>query len=155
MSNIDKAELLKKVEEGLKGQRDVTYYGMLKATYPDRGEIVLAHLFAGRPYNFDNQFARVVQIRIGCGQFGSDMYFLRMPSGKLMTAENQSFRAIPKQHYNDVESHFETDLSYEDAGFREGYTVADGKYLKIGFIIDEQDTPGAPDESFAITIESK
>lgn len=52
---------------------------MVGRNNPNQGEVVLFFPLAGLDFYFDNQFGRVLQIRIGCGQFGSDMYFLRMP----------------------------------------------------------------------------
>jgi hypothetical protein len=42
------------------------------------------------------QDSLVVQIRTGCGQFKSDMYFLRLSDGRLITSENQSYKLIPE-----------------------------------------------------------
>ena len=149
-----KTLLLAAVEKELENHIDVKYYGMNKDVYPLQGEIVLAYPFDGMPYEFDSQFVRVVQIRLGCGQFGSDMYFLRSPAGNLFTAENQSYRAIPPHFKDAIERHFETDLYYESMGFNQGYTLAEGNHLKVGFIIDDEDTPGTPDVPFSISITS-
>lgn len=80
------------------------------------------------------------------------MYFLRKPTGELITAENQCFRKIPEQFYDLVQQHFITDLQFETTGFNEGYTLAGGQHLKIGFVIDDRDTPGTPDEPITVAI---
>lgn len=149
---MDKSELLKKIDEHTSEDIiNTVHYSPLSKKYPERGEIVLSYMFAGRVYTFDNQFARVVQIRLGCGQFGSDMYFLRLPTGELITAENQSFRKVPDEYAALVESHFSTPLEYEEDGFNDGYSIG-GKQVEVGFIVDGKNTRGTPDESFAITI---
>ena len=147
-----KQELLECITEYLdENLTETIYYSAIGNNKPERGEIVLAHCFANKEYCFDNQFGRVVQIRSKCGQFGSDMYFLRLPDGTLMTAENQSYRQVPKHFLDDVESNFTTDISYEKDGFEKGYSIG-GDQLEIGFLVDGMNTKGTPNQHFAITI---
>jgi hypothetical protein len=149
---MEKSKLLEIIEAHLRENiTETVYYSAIGDDKPSKGEIVLAYVFAGRVYEFDNQFARVVQIRLGCGQFGSDMYFLRLPTGELITAENQSYRKIPSEYLELVESHFSTDINYENDGFEEGFTIG-GEQLEVGFIVDGKRTKGTPEESFSITI---
>jgi hypothetical protein len=150
--SVDKAAILENIENYFKeNMLETTYYSMGSDDKPKFGEIVLSYRFAGKEYSFDNQLGRVVQIRTGCGQFGSDMYFLRLPDGTLLTSENQAYRKIPDPFIGDVESHFTTDIDYEKEGAEEGFTIG-GKQLAIGFIVDGKDTKGTPDESFSIMI---
>lgn len=128
-----------------------TFYSGIRNLRPSRGEIVLARQFIGKEYSFDNQLGRVVQIRTGCGQFGSDMYFLRLPDGSLTTAENQSYQKIPDQFIADVERHFKTDMDFENEGLEKGYSIS-GKYLEVGFIVGGDNTTGKPDSSFTVSI---
>ena len=145
-----KESLLQDVDKCLNENAiDTVYYSMVGNEKPERGEIVLAYRFMGKDYCFDNQFARVVQIRTGCGQFGSDMYFLRMPDGSLITAENQSYRKVPAKFMELIESYFETDIDYED--FELGYTK-NGENLEVGFIVDGKDTQGTPDTPFSMVV---
>ena len=147
---MNKELLMKAVESHIVSNiADATFYSNNK--HPQRSEIVLAYHFIGKEYCFDNQFGRVVQIRLGCGQFGSDMYFLRMPNGDLMTAENQSFRKVPEQFYEQVASHFTMSIDDEVDGFEMGYTIG-GDQLEVGFIVDGKNTKGSPDTSFSITV---
>lgn len=149
---MQKDELLHEINKYMDDNGiEVVYYSMLGNDKPTKGEVVLAFPFAGKSFCFDNQFGRVVQIRTGCGQFGSDMYFLRMPDGTLLTAENQAYRKIPEQFIEAVESHFSTNLDYENEGFENGFTIS-GKQLEVGFIVDGKSTQGTPDEAFGITI---
>jgi hypothetical protein len=149
---MEKKLLLEVIEAHLRDNiTETVHYSAIRDDKPSKGEIVFAYFFAGRKYEFDNQFARVVQIRLGCGQFGSDMYFLRLPTGELITAENQSYRKIPTEYLELVESHFSTGIDYEKGGFEEGFTIG-GEQLEIGFIVDGKRTKGTPDESFSITI---
>jgi hypothetical protein len=149
---MEKDRLLQAIESSLRENiTDSVHYSAIGNTKPSKGEIVLAYVFANREYNFDNQLARVVQIRLGCGQFASDMYFLRLPTGQLITAENQSYRKIPSEFLDQVESHFSTNIEYENDGFEEGFTIG-GEQLEVGFIVDGKRTQGTPDESFSITI---
>jgi hypothetical protein len=149
---MEKKVLLERIDAHLnKFITETVHYASISGDTPSKGEIVISFMYAGKPYIFDNQFARVVQIRLGCGQFGSDMYFLRLPTGELITAENQSFRKIPDQFISDVEKHFSTTLEDEKEGFEDGFTIA-GKYPETGFIIDGKNTKGTPDEPVAITV---
>ena len=151
---MEKGLLLESIENHLSEHiTETVYYSAFGNSKPQRGEIVLSYIFADREFKFDNQFGRVVQIRLGCGQFGSDMYFIRLCTGELITAENQSFRKVPEKYIELVESHFSTSMEYEKDGFEKGYTIS-GNQLEIGFIIDGKNTQGTPDESFSITITS-
>ncbi len=150
---LDKATIFSQITNYFSNNiTDVVYYDLLKNTLPQQGEIVFSDRFAGREYCFDNQFFRVVQIRLGCGQFGSHMYFLRHADGTLITAENQSFKKVPEQFVEDVESYFSLSNADEEEGYRLGYSLNGGKHLEIGFIIEKSSTPASPNTPFSLVI---
>lgn len=151
MIDDNRDDLLAKISEHLSENITKTiFYSAIGDNNPKYGEIVLAYHFAGKRYSFNNQLGRVVQIRTKCGQFGSDMYFLRMPDGSLITAENQSYRKIPEQFIDEVESYFETNLDDEKEGVEKGYSIG-GKQEEVGYIISGENTSGSPDTHFSIT----
>lgn len=146
-----KKELFEKIEKHIhENVLDSVFYG-LGSKLPKQNEIVFAFHYAGQEYNFDNQFGRVVQIRLGCGQFGSNMYLIRKTNGKLITAENVSFRKIPAEFLEEVKKGFLTDESYEDDGILSGYSIYN-EYCEVGFIITNSETPASDDSPFSITI---
>lgn len=107
----------------------------------------------------EKRTGRLVQVRKGCGQFGSDLYFVRLRDGSLMTFENVLIRpvgdrgfedafyvsngrqppTIPDQPVNEVDS---TEVEY---------TMAGGKYPAAGFIVTDPDQPQTPG-AFAIAV---
>ena len=108
----------------------------------------------------EKRTGRLVQVRKGCGQFGTDIYILRLRHGGLASYENAMIR-----HANDKR--------FEDAFYRSngnkppiipeqpineadttdaGYTIAE-KWLETGFIIEQPNQPQTPG-SFSITITS-
>lgn len=99
----------------------------------------------------EKRTGRLVQVRKGCGQFGSCIFFLRLRDGSLMTFENAMIR-----HANDKE--------FEDAFYRsngrqppvipdqllneadsetEAYSIR-GKWPETGFIIENPSQPQTP-----------
>ena len=148
--SMDKEKLLEEIGEFIDDNIQGKHYFMA-GDYPEFGEIVLAYRFMGMNYEFNNQFFRIVQIRVGSGQFKSDMYLGRKPDGQLITIENQSFRRIPEQYKEAVSRHFETDLEYEKEGLIAGYSVRQDAPC-VGFIIHDSGTEPSPDTSFSITI---
>ena len=106
----------------------------------------------------EKRIGRLVQVRTGCGQFGTDIYLVRLRDGSL-----QSFGNVMIRHAND--------LSFEYAFYRSNnstppvipdqmpddsdtgnveYTIA-GKYPETGFIVQKPDQPQTPG-FFAMTI---
>ncbi|MCF2902246.1 hypothetical protein L1267_17900 [Pseudoalteromonas sp. OFAV1] len=150
---MTKEDLFEKLREHFSENIHKTEYfpSFGETKYPERGALLFAELYIGKEFCFDNQLSRVVQIRTGCGQFGSDMYFLRLPDGRLQTSENQSYKLIPEEFRAEVESFFETDMEFEQEGFDEGYTIG-GEQLEVGYIIDGSNTKGSPDTPFTITV---
>lgn len=113
-------------------------------------DILVAHRYQGRDYTLFNQVARIVQIRKKRGQFGSDLFLLRRFDGTLMTAENQSFIRLPDPFIAAVSDRFTTSLEEETQAAAQGYIIR-GVEAK-GFVIDDDDTPVTPDDSFTITL---
>lgn len=109
----------------------------------------------------EKRTGRLVQVRKGCGQFGSCVFFLRLRDGSLMAFENAMIRhvsdkrfedsfyqsngrqppVIPDQPINDIDSETEP------------YSIS-GKWPETGFIIDNPSQPQTPG-AFAMTIITK
>ena len=91
------------------------------------------------PLPLEERTGRLVQVRRGCGQFGSDAFFVRRRDGSLQSFENVAIR------------HYSGDLPTltEDSTEQE-YTLR-GAWPETGFIIEEPSQPETPG-AFAITI---
>lgn len=59
------------------------------------GDLVVTGLQCGSATDMAKYVGRVVQIRIGQGAFGSDVWLLRHPDGTLLSHENQGFWKLP------------------------------------------------------------
>ena len=108
----------------------------------------------------EDRVGRLVQVRKCCGQFGSDVFLVRLANGKLATFENvmilpascaakrEGFYTcmappkIPGQGVCDSDS---TDTEYS----------IEQSYPETGFIIESPSQPETPGSSFAITITNK
>jgi hypothetical protein len=86
------------------------------------------------------RIGRLVQVRKGCGQFGSDVYFLRTADGKLCTVENDSLK------HSDAMITICCDTPETE------YTIT-GEWPETGFIVDSPKQPENPG-SFSILISS-
>jgi hypothetical protein len=93
----------------------------------------------------EDTIGRLVQVRKGCGQFGSDVYFIRRKSGKLISWENSSMRKY--------EGPIAVDIDPTDSVNVE-YTVSGGKFPEKGFIVEKPAQPQTPPELFSIMISS-
>jgi len=85
-------------------------------------------------------FGYVTQIRMKCGAFGSDIYFVREADGKLSTHENQSFWKLTKDQANSLALFFAylpAEERKENPNFT--YTICEGNE-ESGFIVTETDT---------------
>lgn len=89
----------------------------------------------------------IVQIRLGRGQFGSDMVFVRHPDGMLVTHENQCFCQMSEDQEALARPLF-TDLP-EDEDLTRGYSCCD-KVHEVGFFIQDSASKPMPDSPFAI-----
>jgi hypothetical protein len=74
-----------------------------------------------------------VQVRKQCGQYRSDMVFLRHPDGSLTTHENQSFFAMTAEQEVLAREIFE--VLPEDEDFSQGFSCTD-KIREIGYVIE-------------------
>ena len=75
-----------------------------------------------------------IQVRLRCGQFGSDMVFLRHPDESLTTHENQCYIAMTdeqEQLARQLFSHLP-----EDQDYSQGYRCCD-KVHEVGFLIED------------------
>jgi len=100
------------------------------------GDFVLS----GMNTNGKQAFGYVTQIRMKCGAFGSDIYFVREANGNLGTHENQSFWKLTKDQANSLAPFF-THLPAEELAENPNltYTVC-GEYEESGFIVTETET---------------
>lgn len=82
-----------------------------------------------------------VQVRVGFGQFGSDMIFLRHADGSLTTHENQCFYALSEDQVALARRVFV--MLPEDEDYGHGYRCAN-KVHEVGFVITGSRSPAAP-----------
>jgi len=88
---------------------------------------------------------RLLQVRLECGAFGSDVIFIRTPEGKLVTVENDMLKKLPIDSFPDVASD----------SLEQEYTIL-GKYPETGFIINNSDTvTNAKGPNISITLVTK
>ena len=92
-----------------------------------------------------------VQVRKGCGQFGSDMVFLRHPDGSLTTHENQAYFPMSEEQEALARTVF-TDLP-EDEDYTHGYLCC-AKVHEVGFLIENSKSQPTPNTPFSLTVES-
>lgn len=93
------------------------------------------------PNNPLSRVGYVTQVRKGVGQFGSDLVFLRLANGRLMTHENQGFFCLNEEQEALARSVFE-DLP-EDEDYSHGYTCVN-KVHEIGFFIENSESTPTP-----------
>lgn len=89
----------------------------------------------------DKTVGRLIQIRKGKGQFGSDQYLIRRADGTLGFFENVGLR-----HTSDVVPVCEDDCTTAE------YTHQGGLYPEAGFLIANPSQPDAPPTAFGLTI---
>lgn len=103
---------------------------------------------------------RLVQVRKGCGQFKSNVYFVRLRDGSLMTWENVMIRHVDDERFIAAFYHSNgrqppevpnQECNPDDSETVE-YTIR-GEYPEVGFIVDEPKQPETPG-SFAMMISS-
>jgi len=108
----------------------------------------------------EKRTGRLVQVRKGCGQFGSNIYFVRLRDGSLATFENALIRHVDDEQF--VDSFYrmngkEAPVIPEQSPYEIDSTAATysigGKWPETGFVVD---TPKQPEThgSFAMTISS-
>lgn len=109
----------------------------------------------------EKRTGRLVQVRKGCGQFGSSIYLIRLRDGSLVSFENVMIRHVDDEKF--VEAFYlsngmqppiipnQAKNSYDSEAVE--YRLA-GKWPEIGFIIENPAQPQTPG-SFAMTITVK
>lgn len=83
---------------------------------------------------------RLVQVRKGCGQFGSDMYFIRRANGVLITGENCKLQ------------HSDKDTPVDPADVTTVEYSIRGEYPEVGFVVEAPRQPQTPPVAFGVTI---
>jgi hypothetical protein len=108
----------------------------------------------------EKRTGRLVQVRKGCGQFGSNTYFLRLRDGGLQTFENVWIRHVGDKDFEDSFYRFngkeppiipEQEIDPADA-VDVTYTIMN-KWPETGFIIKYPSQPETPG-SFSMMITS-
>lgn len=113
------------------------------------------------PLPIEDRTGRLVQVRKGCGQFGSDVYFIRRRCGNLIRGENVMLRHVGDRAFEDAyylhgmgcpPPEIPDQPIYEGDTPETEYTHGKGKYPETGFIIEHPAQPSSPVQSFALTI---
>lgn len=84
---------------------------------------------------------RLVQVRCGCGQFGSDVYFLRRRDGTLHTVENDWLERVDDDSFPPGPDHPMVTYTIEE------------KWPETGFIVEKPSQPATPG-SFRLTVQT-
>lgn len=108
----------------------------------------------------ERRTGRLVQVRKGCGQFGSDIYFIRLRDGSLMTFQNALIRHVDDEQFVDAfyrsngKAAPEIPDQPDDFGdsVDETYTIQ-GEWPETGFIVASPKQPRIPG-CFSMTISS-
>lgn len=88
----------------------------------------------------EDRIGRLVQVRKGCGQFGSDVYFIRRANGVLITGENCKLQHSTK----------DIPIAPTDTTTVE-YSIQ-GKYPEVGFVVEAPRQPQTPPVAFGFAI---
>lgn len=131
-----------------------SYIGMFDVggPHPKQGEF----LIRGTPFasNLIQRLGYVTQIRIGKGQFKSDMYFLRLADGSLITCENDCYIPMTGEQEAMARDIFKT--LPEDEGFDSNPEYRDCNGVgERGFLVHNSETVPSPDTPFTITIAAR
>ena len=106
----------------------------------------------------EKRSGRLVQVRIGGGQFGSDMYLIRLRDGSLMRWENAMIRQVDDNNFIEA-FYLMNDMTppnippqAPDEGDSDAteYTLG-GEFPATGFIIGDPINPRTPG-AFSITV---
>ena len=116
-----------------------SYVGMFDVggPYPEQGQFVIR----GTTFGVDpiQRLGYVTQIRVGRGQFKSDMYFLRLCNGELITCENDCYIPMSDDQVKMARSVFT--LLPEDEGFDSDPEYFDCQKIgERGFIVKNSKT---------------
>jgi hypothetical protein len=107
----------------------------------------------------EKRSGRLVQVRKGCGQFGSDLYFVRLRDNSLMTFENVFMRHVDDEKFEEAwyvcngrePPKIPPQQINEDDSPNVQYSMAGGLYPEIGFIIENPQQPQTPG-MFTLTV---
>ena len=108
----------------------------------------------------ENRTGRLVQARKGCGQFGSNIYFIRLRDGSLVTFENALIRHVDDEQFVDAFYRrngqaapvIPDQAPDENDSVNATYSIG-GQWPETGFIVAAPKQPETPG-SFAMTISS-
>lgn len=119
---------------------------------------VCVEMLVGVP--IEKRTGRLVQVRRGCGQFGSCVYMLRLRDGSLATFENVIIRHVDDEQFvdafyrlNEKEAPVIPDQSPAASDSETATYSIGGEWPEIGFIVDEPKQPETPG-SFTMMISS-
>jgi hypothetical protein len=118
------------------------------ARLPTQGQMVVTGL---HNLSIEKRLGFCVQIRRGCGQFGSDMVFLRHPDGSLTTHENQAYFPMSEKQETLARTLF-SDLP-EEEDYTHGYSCC-AKVHEVGFLIENSKSQPTPNTPFSLTVKS-
>jgi hypothetical protein len=121
--------------------------GMYGNRHPAQGQMVVTGPQMGG--SAEKRIGYCVQIRKNCGQFGSDMVFLRHPDGSLTTHENQAYFTMTEDQEKLARTLFSELPEGED--YSEGYRCCN-KVHELGFLIDYSESTPMPNTPFNLTI---
>lgn len=107
----------------------------------------------------EKRSGRIVQVRIGRGAFGTDLYIARLRDGSLSTFENVLMRHVGDRKFEKVfyRSHGEPAPEIPDQPPFDGdsleteYTIQK-LYPETGFIIENSAQPLSPTQSFSMMV---
>jgi hypothetical protein len=127
-----------------------TYKQMMLSTqkHPELHQFVTTGLQMGQN-KLEKYIGYCVQIRKNCGQFGSDMVFLRHADGSLTTHENQCFYSMTEEQEALARTVFECLPEEEEPEL--GYKCCQ-KIHEVGFLIEKSETQPSPNTPFSITV---
>ena len=99
----------------------------------------------------EKRSGRLVQVRKGCGQFGSNVYFVRLRDGSLMTWENVMIRHIDDERFieafylsNGNEPPIVSAQAVDESDSVDVEYTIGGEYPETGFIIEAPKQPETP-----------
>lgn len=125
--------------------------GFALSGHPQQGQMVLTGMQVGAAgASPEKRIGFCVQVRLGRGQFHSDMVFLRHPDGSLTTHENQSYYAMSPEQEALARTLFK--VLPEDEDYAPGYICRD-KIREVGFLIADSKSRPSPDTPFSVTFE--
>lgn len=99
----------------------------------------------------ERRTGRLVQVRKKCGQFGSDVYFIRLRDGSLMTFENVMIRRVDDSLFDRAfyicNDHIPPVIPYQAPDDDDSETAEygiGGEWPETGFIVEKPSQPETP-----------